>query len=212
MPRITAPTVAEHRSRQRRAILDAARAHLAETGAAPTLAEVAARAGLARSSLYEYFGSREELLAAVVADVFPAWAGTVVDAMRAVPEPGRQVWAYVEANVVLFAGSERAVAQVLTSVVEPHLLAGPVRDFHQSLQGPLVAALAAFGEPDPASVADIVDSMVLRATRDVWTLGPDEARRQGDAALRLLARVLGPYLGLDASVGDGGRAPGHASG
>ena len=197
MPRITAPTVAEHRSRQRRAILDAARAHLAETGAAPTLAEVAARAGLARSSLYEYFGSRDELLAAVVADVFPAWAGTVVEAMRAAPDPGRQVWAYVQANVRLFAGSERAVARALTSVVEPGVLAEPVRAFHRSLQEPLVAALAAYGEPDPAAVADIVDSMVLRATRDVWALDADEARRHADAALGLLGRVLGPFLGLD---------------
>ncbi|WP_406673984.1 helix-turn-helix domain-containing protein [Nonomuraea sp. N2-4H] len=72
MPRIQAPTVAEHRAAQRRALLDAAREILAETGRPPTLARVAERAGLARSSLYQYFRSSGDLLNAVVEDVFPA--------------------------------------------------------------------------------------------------------------------------------------------
>ena len=53
MPRITAPTVAEHHAKQRRALLDAARDLLAETGAEPSMAAVARRAGLARSSIYQ---------------------------------------------------------------------------------------------------------------------------------------------------------------
>lgn len=72
MPRIQAPTVAEHRAAQHRALVDAARQILAETGRPPTLARVAARAGLARPSLYQYFRSAEDLLNAVVEDVFPA--------------------------------------------------------------------------------------------------------------------------------------------
>ena len=196
MPRIQAPTVAEHRARQRRAILDAARAHLAEESTAPSLAQVGARAGLARSSVYEYFASREDLLAGVVADVFPDWAGQVIGAVEAAQSPGEQVWAYVEANMRLFASSEQAVARALTSVVDPPLLAEPMTRFHESLQRPLVAALRAHGENQPQLMADIIDSIVVRASRDVWHVNQRTAQRRLRAALRLVGSLLQPYLGL----------------
>ena len=137
MPRIQAPTVAEHRARQRRAILDAARAHLAEEGRAPSLAQVGARSVLPESSVYDYFDSRNDLLAAVVADVFPDWADKVIRSMQAADTPGKQVWAYVEANMKLFASSEQAVARALTNVVDPTLLAEPVTRFPPVPAGPL---------------------------------------------------------------------------
>ena len=46
MPRISAATVAEHRAAQQRALLNAAHELLQETSEAPTMADVAARAGL----------------------------------------------------------------------------------------------------------------------------------------------------------------------
>ncbi|MEK8226875.1 helix-turn-helix domain-containing protein [Oerskovia sp. M15] len=71
MPRISAPTVAEHRAAQMRVLLDAARSLLAETGRPPTFSALAERAGLARPSLYQYFRSADDLLLAMVEDVFP---------------------------------------------------------------------------------------------------------------------------------------------
>ena len=195
MPRIQAPTVAEHRARQRRAILDAARAHLAEEGRAPSLAQVGARAGLARSSVYDYFDSRNDLLAAVVADVFPDWADQVIGSMQAADTPGEKVWAYVEANMRLFSSSEQAVARALTSVVDPTVLAEPVTRFHQSLQEPLLAALQAHGEPQPQLVADLIDSMVVRASRDVREPEPGTDPSTLTTCLELLRTLLGPYLG-----------------
>ena len=50
MPRISQPTVAEHRAARVRALLDAAHDLLLETGEAPSLSAVAERAGLARTS------------------------------------------------------------------------------------------------------------------------------------------------------------------
>jgi AcrR family transcriptional regulator len=196
VPRIQAPTVVEHRARQRRAILDAARTHLAEEGAAPSLAQVGARAGLARSSIYEYFASREDLLAGVVADVFPDWAGQVIGAVEAAPTPGAKVWAYAEANMRLFASSEQAVARALTSVVDPALLAEPMTRFHESLQRPLVAALRTHGERQPQLMADIIDSIVVRASRDVWHPNQRTAQRRLRAAIQLVRNLLQPYLGL----------------
>ncbi|MCR6030133.1 TetR family transcriptional regulator [Nocardioides sp. zg-579] len=197
MPRISAATVAEHRAQQRRALLDAARALLAQSASAPSMGAVASRAGLARTSVYQYFASVEELMAAVVADVFPDWAAHVLDRVAAAPTPGQRVWAYVEANLELFASSEQAVAGALARVVEPHVLRGPMEDFHARLQVPLLAALEDFGEPEPSAMAEHVDSLIHQASRDLGSLEPAERAAARARALARLRRLLGGYLRLD---------------
>jgi AcrR family transcriptional regulator len=198
VPRIDAPTVAEHHARQRRALLDAARSLLAETGQAPSMAAVGRRTGLARSSVYQYFASPEDLLHAVVADVFPDWANQVQQRVRAAVAPGEQVWAYIEANIDLFASSEQAVAHALTRVVEPHVLQGPMEQFHSQLQIPLREALAAFEEPEVTAIAEMIDAMIAHASRGAGSdhLACSPPVMQRDVALRRLRRVLGGYLGL----------------
>ncbi|WP_306748694.1 TetR/AcrR family transcriptional regulator [Saccharothrix yanglingensis] len=187
VPRIQAPTVAEHRARQRRAILDAARALLAETGAAPSLADAAARVGLARSSIYQYFPSADDLLEAVVSDVFPTWASRVLDHVAAAAGPADRVWAYVEANVELFAGPDQAVARALRTVVDPAVLREHSAQLHARLQEPLVDSLRLLGEPEPERMAELVNAAVLRASQDI-----DGGGRA--PALALLDRLLRPYL------------------
>lgn len=201
MPRIEAATVAEHRDQRRRAILDAARDLLAETGRAPSLAEVGARAGLARSSLYEYVRSREGLLEAVVADVFPTWTAQVTAAIADAPTPGARVWAYVESNVAFFTGAEQRVARALGGVVDPAVLHGPMQEFHRALQEPLRQALHDHGEPDVEATADLVDAMVLSATQEARGRQRPSTDDERAAILAPLRRILGPYLGL----GDAGR-------
>lgn len=65
MPRITAPTVAEHVRRQEQAILDASARLFAERGVSGTdLGDIAKAVGLARSSLYRYFPDKDHILLA----------------------------------------------------------------------------------------------------------------------------------------------------
>jgi len=137
VPRIQAATVAEHRARQHRALLDAARALLAEPGrsAGPGLGEVASRAGLARSSVYQYFGSRDELFDAVVAELLPGWANHVRDRMAGASSPGGKVRAYVESNLELVAAGDHAVLRGLAAVA-PASLAHSSAVLHEQLCSP----------------------------------------------------------------------------
>jgi AcrR family transcriptional regulator len=83
VPKISEATVAEHRARQLRTLLDAARALVAEEGIeALSLAELARRVGLSRPSLYEYFRSKDDLVAAIVEAELPRWASLVEEALR----------------------------------------------------------------------------------------------------------------------------------
>jgi hypothetical protein len=96
----------------------------------------------------------------------------------------------------MFAGAEQAVARALTNVVDPAVLAAPMAEFHQSLREPLLAALKSPGEPQPAVMADIIGSMVVRASRDLWSPNKRTVQRRLTAALTLLRSLLGPYLQL----------------
>ncbi len=198
MPRIAAPTVAEHHANQRRAVLDAARDLLGETAQLPSMAAIGKRAGLARTSVYQYFGSAEELLAAVVADVFPDWAARVLDRVEAADSPAARVWAYVEANVDLFTSSEQQVARALTMLVAPDVLRRPMEAFHARIRGPLRDALADFGDPDPDTVATLVDTLIVTAARHAVDSDTATADADGSATRRValdgLRRLIGPYL------------------
>ena len=156
------------------------------------MAAVGRRAGLARSSVYQYFDSPEALLHAVVADVFPDWADRVRRQVEDARSPAERVWAYVEANVTLFASSEQAVAQALSRVVDPSVLRGPMQEFHAHLQVPLREALTDLGEPDAAAMAETIDAIVLHASRLAGAAG-NVSREQ---ILQRLRRLLGGYLGL----------------
>ncbi|WP_340539110.1 TetR/AcrR family transcriptional regulator [Nocardioides sp. GXZ039] len=197
MPRIDAPTVAEHHQRQQRALLDAAKALLAETGEAPSMAAVGRRAGLARSSVYQYFESPQALLHAVVADVLPAWAAQVHALVAAADTPGERVWAYIAGNVDLFASAEQVVAHALARVVDPQDLRGPMQEFHAALQVPLREALADLGEPDVVSMAELIDSIIVQASRaDASGAICVTGDVSPEATLARLRRLLGGYLGI----------------
>ena len=67
MPKIETDTLAEHRDWRRSQLIDAAAAIALESGGeAVTVAAVAARAGLSRTSVYEYFASSADLAADLV--------------------------------------------------------------------------------------------------------------------------------------------------
>jgi len=189
MPRITAPTVVQHRAERHRALLDAAQALLAEDpGQAPSLAAVAARAGLARSSVYEYFRSQHDLLVALVREVLPRWSRRVAEAMAAAGTPGEKVLAYVGANLQLVSEGEHAVATALAQHVPGEELHSSSHEMHEGMRAPLIAALTALELPDPAATAGLVSAVVYHAARMIEE-GADPA-----ATEQRVRELLAPFL------------------
>jgi AcrR family transcriptional regulator len=161
MPKISAPTVAEHREAQRRALLDAAEQIIRESGvAAVNPRTVGERAGLARSSFYEYFPSRDDLLAAVAVQAFGEWAEEVRAAVDAVP-PGRsRIHAYVDATLRMTADGKHELATGLRQADLSPSSYDAIMAMHDSLAGPLRSLLEELGMPDPARQAALVQGMI----------------------------------------------------
>ncbi|TQM96148.1 TetR family transcriptional regulator [Ornithinimicrobium humiphilum] len=188
MPRISEPTLAQHRAARERALLDAAHELLLETGEAPTLPQVAARAGLARTSVYQYFDSKADLLQAMVRDVFPRWTERVTSAMASAPTAPDRILAYAAANVQLVADGSHAVGAALASLAPGEELDEQAARLHDAIREPLVTALEEVGVEGPGEVAELIGALVHGATRML------EAGADHEPVLHRLGVILAPLV------------------
>ena len=166
MPKIRAATLAEHRRLQRDALLEAARALLSEGGMeALTFPALAARTGLARSSVYEYFRSRAAVVEELCAVDFPAWSAEIVDAVALADTPAGRVEAYVRAQLAL-AGDPRHRALAAISAGELDDAARErIRASHGQFVALVVSALAELGHARPGLTASLVQGIVQAAVK-----------------------------------------------
>ncbi|OKI61363.1 TetR/AcrR family transcriptional regulator [Streptomyces sp. MJM1172] len=160
--------MAEHRSMQRGALLDAARSLLSEGGTeALTFPALAERTGLARSSVYEYFRSRAAVVEELCAVDFPVWAAEIEAAMEQAQAPEAKIEAYVRSQLALV-GDRRHRAVVAISASE--LDAGArekIRAAHGGLVAMIVEALGALGQPEPRLAAMLLQGVVDAAVRRI---------------------------------------------
>lgn len=190
MPRISAPTVAEHRVRQREALLSAATDILVADGlAAVSPASVGAAAGLARSSVYQYFDSSAALLAAIVEDAFPRADAAILRAVEAAPDPAAKVDAYVRAVLRLAADGTYRPAAVLAAAELPGACRVRLDELYDRQAEPLAAAVRDLGVPDPVLTVRLVRG-ALRAAIDAVDAGAP-ARSVTRRTLEFVRAALG---------------------
>ncbi|NED74749.1 TetR/AcrR family transcriptional regulator [Streptomyces sp. SID9944] len=181
--------MAEHRSMQRAALLDAARTLLSEGGTeALTFPALAERTGLARSSVYEYFRSRAAVVEELCAVDFPVWAAEVAAAMAAVAGPEAKVEAYVRKQLELV-GDRRHRAVVAISASE--LDAGArekIRAAHGELVAMIIEALGELGHSQPRLAAMLLQGVVDAAVRRIELGAAEEPPVIAEAAVGMILR------------------------
>ncbi len=81
MPRIRAATIGEHKALIRQSLVDSAKALIAEAGTAEiAIGEVAFASGVGRTTLYEYFDDRDDLIATIVEEELPGVLDQLISA------------------------------------------------------------------------------------------------------------------------------------
>lgn len=195
VPRISEPTVAAHRARRLDELLTAARDLVREQGPeAVSIAEVARRVGLSRPALYEYFSSRDELLAAILDEEMPLWQAELAGAVAAAGSLHEKVEAHVRTQLRLAADECHAAAAAIAvhAVAEPAL--GRIRTAHRRVLDPLTAALGKAGLDAPEIRAHLVQGIVNAAVALLLRRpGNGELTRPGmiaDMAVRQALRGL----------------------
>ena len=100
MPRIKAGSIDEHKLLTRSHILAATRELLAENGNADlNLADLAAIAKIGRTTIYEYFRDRDDLIASLVEEELPSVIAELMEGLQGVAAPTERLLRLAELTV-----------------------------------------------------------------------------------------------------------------
>lgn len=167
MPKIDAPTVAEHRANVQARLVDAAESILRAGPSQPlTAGAVSARAGIARNSIYRYVDSVDDLRVLVVNRYLPDWLAAVSLALAGADEADQRILAWVRSNLEQAAATghgwlmEAARAQAPSPSIEQ-----AVDQAHAGLRDSLAGAWRELLAPDDqrAGVATALTVGILDA-------------------------------------------------
>jgi AcrR family transcriptional regulator len=165
VPHIETKTLAQHRDWRRGQLIESAAAIAIESGgAAVTVAAVAQRAGLSRTSVYEYFSSSSDLVADLVIDELENFASVLEAAVGDCEDPFKCIESWVSAALQYIADGRHLLAKALNATSLPQDRAAAIGTAHRALLAPLSKALTQIG------VKDIAQALAyIQATTDVAT-------------------------------------------
>lgn len=170
MPRISTATLAQHRDWRRQQLISAASAiALEDGGRAVTVAAVAERAGLSRTSVYEYFGSSAELVADLVIEELTHFSKALRESTDASPDPYQAIRNWIDAALRYIADGRHLLAKALSATSMPIDRAHEIAAAHRVLLAPLQTALSDIGVLDVAHALVLIQGVTDAATRRIET-------------------------------------------
>ena len=168
MPRISAPTLIEHREWRRQQLVAAAcDIALEQGGQAVTVAAVAARAGLSRTSVYEYFGSSEELIADSVLDELANFSAVLSAAISDTQDSYLAISQWIHAALQYIADGRHLLAKALSTISAPAERSREIGAAHKLLLAPLSNALLDIGITDLAQALTLIQAVTDAATKRI---------------------------------------------
>lgn len=149
MPRIETETLAQHRDWRRNQLIEAAASIAMESGgAAVTVAAVAQRAGLSRTSVYEYFSSGADLVADLVIEELKSFAKYLSEQVNECTDPCKCIEAWIEGALTYIADGRHLLAKALNATSLPDSRAHQIKNAHRALLAPLLKGLEALDVQD----------------------------------------------------------------
>jgi AcrR family transcriptional regulator len=168
MPRIETETLAEHRDWRRNQLIEAAASIAMESGgAAITVAAVAQRAGLSRTSVYEYFGSGSELVADLVIDELGSFAETLNTAVVDCTDGQCIVTCWVKGALTYIADGRHLLAKALNATAMPQSRSKQIGMAHRALMAPLVKAVTDLGIKDAHRALSFIQAITDASTKRI---------------------------------------------
>lgn len=188
MPKIETQTLSQHRDWRRSQLIEAAAAIALESGgAAITVAAVAARAGLSRTSVYEYFASSADLAADLVIDELTSFAQELKKISEAGSTPVEAIDLWIEGSLQYIADGRHLLAKALNAIDLPRNRSAAIGMAHGALLAPLRSKLEELGISDINFALTLIQSttdgasrriesgddadFVIRSTREFCTAG-----------------------------------------
>lgn len=212
MPRIRAGSIAEHKTLTRSQILHAALELFARHGCEKvTFAEVAAKCDLGRTTLYDYFTDKHDMLASLVEEFLPQVIGEMV--ARAPAHPPTARLRFLAAAMLEFVVYDPALGQLLHQ--EASKLPRPTQQRVRTAHGTLSDELASVyrlgterGEfkPLPGPLAEMfLYNLIMSAARTL--IDSDNPQRDLPMVAQAVTDLLLTGLAADPAAPPGARLP-----
>jgi len=148
-PKIQAATVVEQRQMRQRQLIDAALSIALESGAANiTVAAVAKRAGLARSSMYEYFSSSADLIADLVIEELALYQKRLAQAVKGTEDPYQHIELWIAEALQYVVDGRHMLIKSLNAAAIPEFRRDEISQGHRNLMTTISAPLQEIGLTD----------------------------------------------------------------
>ncbi len=165
MPKIQAPTVALHRELRRQQLMSAAMALAIADGAESiTVAAVAAKAGLARSSIYEYFASSADLVADLVLEELEYYTRRLGEAVAGATDPYLRIELWISESLRYVADGRHMLVKSLNTINTPDERKDEIVMGHRRMMAPLQESLAETGISNIRAAAALLASVTDAAS------------------------------------------------
>lgn len=168
MPKIETATLAQHRDWRRSQLIEAAAAIALESGgAAVTVAAVAARAGLSRTSVYEYFASSADLAADLVIDELKIFGSELAEISAQGRGSIESIDLWIEGSLRYIADGRHLLAKALNAIELPRNRSAAIGAAHGALLAPLRSKLEDLGITDVNFALSLIQSTTDGATKRI---------------------------------------------
>jgi AcrR family transcriptional regulator len=168
MPKIVGQTVAENRDLRQASLLNAAAEIAHEQGiGAVTVAAVAERVGIARSSVYSYFASGADMIADILVDELITMAAHLKQATADATSEREAIELWVGAALRYIIEGRHTFVRAAANADLPPTRKAQVSGLHQAMAAPLMHALASHGEKDAVRLAQQIQSVIEVCVRRI---------------------------------------------
>jgi len=165
MPKISAPSIVEHRELRRQQLISAAlELAIGEGAEAVTVAAVAKKAGLARSSIYEYFASSADLIADLILEELDYYSNRLAVAIVDATDPFEKIEHWIAEGLRYVADGRHMLVKSLNTISTPEFRKEEIAMGHRKMIAPLRQALVETGIKDPAAAAAFLSSVTDAAS------------------------------------------------
>lgn len=164
-PKIEAKTILAQRALRQRQIIDAAMS-LALSGGAPavTVSAVALKAGISRSSIYEYFSSSADLIADLVVEEMTHYRDRLQAAVVDELDPYRSIELWIAEALKYVADGRHILIKSLNSASTPEYRREEIIHGHRALMSTIMNPLRSLGFTDPMVALHFLQSTIDAAS------------------------------------------------
>ncbi len=179
VPRIQEANIREQRAMRQRQLIDAAMSLALEGGVnAVTVASVAKRAGLSRSSIYEYFSSSADLIADLVLEELENYNNRLQSSVAGIEEPYLYLELWIKEALQYVIDGRHILVKSLNSVNTPNFRKSEIALGHKRLVASMKKPFESLGIKDIGAALSYLQSAIDSAAQRIEAGAPAELELQ----------------------------------